>query len=66
MIDKIKCPSCDHQFAIEGVLAGDIEKQLHKKFNEERKVLAADFNTKIEAFEKDKERFEELKREENR
>ena len=66
MIDKIKCPSCDHQFAIEGVLAGDIEKQLHKKFNEERKALAADFNTKIEAFEKDKERFEELKREENR
>lgn len=67
MIDKIKCPNCGHDFDVEDALSGKLEAhfkaeyekkiaQQAEKFNAERRVLQQD----IDAFEKKKERENEL------
>ena len=67
MSDKIKCPNCSHEFAVEEALAGKIEAHLKHEFEEklaeqtkrfagERNLLAEE----REAFQKTKERENEL------
>lgn len=61
MKNTIKCPSCNHEFAIEDVLAN----QLEAKYNEKIKEQENSFKEKMEELSKAKQEFETKKEKEN-
>ena len=38
-ISQISCPNCSHAFDVEDVLAGQVEKRLKDRFEQDRKAM---------------------------
>ncbi len=65
-IQNISCPNCSHQFDVEDVLAGQVEKRLKEQFDQERNALKKNFDQQQSALLKEQEAFEEKKKNENK
>ena len=64
-IKNIQCPSCDHEFDVEDVLAGKLEKTYKDKFKEMQQKLDRKIKEREEGLEKERAEFEDKKKKEN-
>lgn len=65
-ISQISCPNCSYSFDVEDVLAGQVEKKLKEKFEEDRRLLQEKYKNESNTLEKERANFEEKKRNENK
>ncbi|MFT6167797.1 MAG: hypothetical protein ACJASF_002499, partial [Vicingaceae bacterium] len=65
MSDKIKCPNCSHEFAVEEALAGKIEAHLKHEFEEKLAKQTKRFAGERNLLEKEREAFQKTKEREN-
>ncbi len=65
MQDKIQCPSCSHAFDVEEAIAGQVQAQLQKEFEDRLARQNQMYQEKLTAFEKEKDAFQEAKSKEN-
>ena len=65
-ISQISCPNCSHAFDVEDVLAGQVEKRLKDRFEQDRKALQDKYRSESLSLEKERNSFEEKKRNENK
>ncbi len=65
-ISQISCPNCSHAFDVEDVLAGQVEKRLKDRFEQDRKAMQDKYRSESLSLEKERNSFEEKKRNENK
>lgn len=65
MSDKIKCPNCSHEFAVEEALAGKIEEHLKREFEQKLAEQTKRFAGERNQLEKEREAFQKAKEREN-
>ncbi len=65
MSDKIKCPNCSHEFAVEEALTGKIQEHLKKEFEQKLAEQSKRFATERAGLEKEREAFQKAKEREN-
>jgi len=64
-IEKITCPSCNFNFAVEDAISGKIREQMMKDFEEERQEWTQKLSKSKQDLEKQQKEFEEKKKKEN-